>query len=187
MIFTVVLLTGEKVKNMGVSIRVAREKKPQLQHRPFTEREKELNKMSRRDMLKEWQLHADPYKMKAMKEFPNGKSNPFHYMSIYKIQETLKVIEASDEPLYKKENESIRTVIEFVTVFKDLLHVTTSEAVAIHMIFKDKLEDWIRENKPEKDSDISDKLLADLAYEAISEFRSDWEKAMANLEGLWRK
>ena len=172
---------------MGVSIRVAREKKPQLQHRPFTEREKELNKMSRRDMLKEWQLHADPYKMKAMKEFPDGQSNPFYYMSIYKIQQTLKTIEASDEPLYKEENEDIRTAIEFIVAFKDVVHVTTSEAVAIQLIFKGKLEAWARENHPKRDSDISDELLAQLAREAISEFKGDWEKAMKRLEGLWRK
>ena len=171
------------VINMDVSIRVARKKKPQLQHRPFTEIEKELNKMSRRDMLKEWRLKADPYKMKAMEKFPDGRTNPFHYMSIYKIEQTLKTIEASDKPLYKEENEQIETAIEFIVTFKDLMHITTSEAVAVYMLFKPKLESWISENRREP----SDKELADLGYSAITEFRENWEKAMANLEVLWRK
>lgn len=168
---------------MGVSIRVARKKKPKVQHRPFTEREKELNKMSRRDMIKEWRRKLNPYKMKGIKDFDNGKSNPFYYMSLYKIKEFVKTLEASGKDLYKEENERIMFAIEMITTFKDLLHVTTSEAVATYMIFKHKLEAWLRENR----RDFSDKEGAHLAHEAIMEFRENWEKAMANLEPLWRK
>lgn len=170
---------------MSVQIRVARKKRPTIQHRPFTEREKELNKMSRKDMAKEWHRKFNPYKMKAIKEFDNGKSNPFYYMSIYKIQQFLKTWEQSPDFPLKEDNKEIDEIIEMVVMFKDLLHVTTSEAMATYMIFKDKLEARARDQHLQQ-SDITDELLADLAYKAITEFRQDWNKAMGNLQPLFR-
>jgi len=128
------ILTTVSGENVSVQIRVARKKRPKLVHRPFNEREKELNKISRRDMIKQWKLKLNPYKMKGLKEFEKGKSNPFYYMSLYKIQQFIKTLEASGEDLYKEDNDRIMFGIEMIVTFKDLLHVTTSEAVAVYFL-----------------------------------------------------
>lgn len=164
-------------------VRIAREKQPKLQHRPFTEREKELNKMTIKDMRKEWRMKFDPYKLKGMRKLPDGKDNPFYFMSLYRIQNLIKTWEKSENPPFKEENENIETAIEFIITFKDLLRCSTSEAVGVYLIFKHKLESYVERHRREP----SDKEYADMAYEAIQQFRSDWEKAMQGLERLWRK
>lgn len=169
------------------TIRIARKKQPKLQHRPFYERERELNKMTREDMVKEWRRKMNPYKMKALdtvKDPSTGKEtdNPFKYMSIYKIQQFIKTLEAKEDP-YAEDNDRIMFAIEMIVTFKDLMRVTTSEAVAVYLLFKDSVEAWIRQNK----RDPGDELMAKMAKEAMREFRGDWDKAMKGLETLWRK
>jgi hypothetical protein len=137
-------------------------------------------------MVREWYMKFDPYKMKSLRELKPGESNPFHYMSLYAIQQHIKLMEKSDDPPFKKENEDIDSAINMIVLFKDLLHITTSEAVATYMIFKYKLEARARQDKL-KSSDISDELLAEIAHEAVVEFRSDWQKAMNGLQELWKE